>query len=83
MLQTLLVHFFYILIGNHIGKPMKDRYYKNFISYILILSQFTITVAQIFTKDAYFDFAKLVDLKDDTLRLQIFLISNGFGLANI
>ncbi|EAS00952.1 cation-transporting ATPase, putative (macronuclear) [Tetrahymena thermophila SB210] len=78
---NILINFFYVIISNHIGKPMKDRYYKNTIAYLMIWGQFIHANVMIFTSSAYPGaYTSWVDLPDTTLRLRIFFISNGLGL---
>lgn len=81
---NILIHFFYILISNHIGKPMKERYFKNILAYLLIWGQFIHANIMIFTSSAYPGaYTSWVDLPDISLRLKIFFISNGLGLLHL
>ncbi|EAS00950.3 E1-E2 ATPase family protein (macronuclear) [Tetrahymena thermophila SB210] len=78
-----LIHYFYIHISNNIGYPIKQPWYKNYVVLFLMLIQFGYGCLIMFTSKLYINPLKLVELDDNTLRLSLFFIFNGFGILQV
>ncbi|KAL4488415.1 hypothetical protein ABPG72_019265 [Tetrahymena utriculariae] len=78
-----LIHYFYIHLSNNIGYPIKQPWFKNYVVLILMLIQFGYGCIITLTPKLYINPLKLVQLDDNTLRLSLFFIFNGFGLLQV